>query len=283
MIYNSTHYKLLTNMGFLLINKPAGITSHDVVDRVRAITGVRKVGHSGTLDPFATGLLIVAVGRESTKRLGEFLKLDKKYRATIHFGATSDTQDKTGVITPTCHSGAERTPTTCHSEAERSGVIESSQSKDEILSLASSLQDDRGVDVGGNDVLVDLDDIVDVLAQFIGDIEQIPPMYSAKKVGGKKLYELARAGKEIERKPHAITIHSIDLVSFDWPLAAIDVHCSSGTYIRTLCADVGERLGVCAYCEELERTAIGTHLLSDTVNLDELTSENWRRCLRELT
>ncbi len=215
-------------MAFVLINKPAGITSHDVVDRVRRITGERKVGHAGTLDPFATGLLIVAIGRSSTKRISEFVKLDKKYRATIHFGATSDTQDRTGIVIP---------------------------SPQQILPLPKG-------------------ELEGVLQKFIGPQKQTPPMYSAKKIGGKKLYELAREGKVVERESVDIEIFSIALISYEWPIAVIDVHCTSGTYIRTLGADIGEKCGVGAYLDELERTAIGTHSLKNATILDELSSDN---------
>ena len=219
-------------MPFLLINKPAGITSHDVIDRVRRITGERKVGHAGTLDPFATGLLIVAVGRDSTKRLSEFVKLNKAYRATVHFGGTSDTQDRTGVIT------------TRHPE-----LVEGSGDFQHNLEL--------------------------VLKKFAGLQQQTPPMYSAKKVGGKKLYELARAGKTVERDPVDITIHSIELISYEWPIAVIDTYVSSGTYIRTLAADIGASLEVGAYLDELERTKIGAYSIDDAVHLSDLNSDNW--------
>lgn len=217
---------------FLLINKPENITSHDVVDYVRKITNEKKVGHAGTLDPFATGLLIVAIGRESTKNLNEFLKLDKKYRATLYFGAVSDTQDKTGLITN----------------------IE-------------------------NITPISKENLENVLKNFIGGIEQIPPMYSAKKINGKKLYELARQGKEIERKPNKITIYSIDLISYKWPRATINVHCQSGTYIRTLGADIGKTLKVGAYLETLIRTQIGKYSLKNAIDLTDLNSDNWKSYL----
>lgn len=222
-------------MSFLLVNKPAGITSHDVIDRLRRISGIRKIGHAGTLDPFATGLLLVAIERSSTKRLGEFLKLDKRYRATIFFGATSDTQDVTGAIIP------------------RELVSERTEQ-----------------------------DVRKVLPTFTGHISQIPPMYSAKKIGGKKLYELARRGEEIVRPAHDIEIYSIEIVWFAWPRAVIDVHCGSGTYIRTLCADIGETLGVGAYCEVLERTAIGDFTEDSAIELSDLNHENWENFCFEM-
>lgn len=216
---------------FLLINKPENITSHDVVDKIREITGEKKVGHAGTLDPFATGLLIIAIGRESTKQLGKFLKLDKKYRATLKLGSVSDTHDKTGTIV------LGSLPTTPHPSN---------------------------------------DDIISVVSEFVGKIKQIPPMYSAKKIKGKKLYELARKGIEIERKAVDIEIFSIKIISYKWPELVIDVHCASGTYIRSLAHDIGQKLGVGAYLTNLHRTQIGDYKIKDAHNLDTLKSENWK-------
>lgn len=215
--------------GFLLVDKPAGITSHDVVDVVRRVTGIRRVGHSGTLDPFATGLLTLGVGA-ATKQLGNLQGLPKHYIATMYLGATSDTGDPTGVVT----------------------IITNSQL------LISKLEVER------------------LLPKFTGPIFQIPPMYSAKKVGGKKLYELAREGKIIERTPHQITIHKLELRSFHWPLAEIEVHCSSGTYIRTLVEDIGKALGSGAYTQILQRLSIGPYRIEDAQTLHALTKENWR-------
>lgn len=215
--------------GFLLIDKPAGMTSHDVVDRLRRVTGIRKIGHAGTLDPFATGLLVVGVGREATKRLGEISGSEKAYDAIARLGGTSDTQDLTGTITAT--PGAEM-PTRAALEA--------------------------------------------AMARYDGDIMQTPPMYSAKKVGGKKLYELAREGKEIAREPVAVKIAALELTSYEPPELAFTVRCSSGTYIRTLAHDIGATLGGGAYLTALRRTAVGPYRLADAVRLDALTPENWQ-------
>jgi tRNA pseudouridine55 synthase len=214
--------------GFLLIDKPAGITSHDVVDRVRRITGVRRVGHAGTLDPFATGLLIVGVGREATRELGSFLGCDKEYVATMRLGAVSDTQDLDGTITET---------------------------PDAPLPSEAALRE--------------------TMAKFTGPILQIPPMYSAKKIGGKKLYELARAGETIERQPNEITILNLELLSFEPPHATFRALCSSGTYVRTLAHDIGQTLGCGAYLTALRRTKIGDLSVKDAIPLADLTAENW--------
>jgi len=206
---------------FLLINKPVGWTSHDVVGFLRKqYPRGTKVGHSGTLDPFATGLLIVGVGREATKRLDEFKNLPKTYEAILFLGATSDTQDKDGIITVT---GVEKKYTQ--------------------------------------------EEIENILKTFVGPQLQTPPMYSAKKINGKKLYELAREGKEVERQPSEIEIYNIKLLKYEYPRFKIHVDCSTSTYIRTLAHDIGQKLGCGAYCEELTRTRIGGYYLKDAQNL----------------
>lgn len=235
----------MSETGFLLIDKPSGITSHDVIDRLRRITFEKRIGHSGTLDPFATGLLIVGVGRESTRQLDGFLKMDKQYRAVLYLGATSSTGDRTGVITMR-HPGPDQDP---------------------ILQT-------NGFWPSQNDVEV-------ALTKFTGPLQQIPPMYSAKKVGGQKLYELARRGQTIERAPISISISSLDCISYTPPRLTINVHCSSGTYIRTLGEDIGAMLGCGAYVEELIRTSIGPYQLKNAVKLDMITKENWKMLLDE--
>ena len=239
--------------GFLLINKPVGITSHDVVDRLRRVTSEKRIGHSGTLDPFATGLLIVGVGRDATKRLGELQKLPKTYRATLMLGATSDTGDRTGTITPFAVIAS-------HSEAihDRSGIATVAMG-----SLAMTT-------------------VTDVLKKFTGELQQIPPMYSAKKIAGKKLYELARAGKTVDRKPVSITITRLDLLRYESPVLEIEVDCSSGTYIRTLAEDIGAALGCGAYAQELERLAIGSYHLNNAAKLDMITEQNYPVILRNV-
>ncbi|MBU0596734.1 tRNA pseudouridine(55) synthase TruB [Patescibacteria group bacterium] len=219
------------NSGFILINKPKDWTSHDVVGYLRKVTGIKKIGHAGTLDPFATGLLIVGIGREATKRLDEFKALNKGYIATLRLGATSDTYDSTG----------------------------------EINNQGSTINDQ-----------IDQKKIKSLLKTFIGKQEQIPPMYSAKKVGGKKLYELARKGIEIDRKPSKIEIHRFKLIEFDEKCYVIRVSClvSTGTYIRTLAHDIGQALGCGAYCEELERTKIGKYSVKKALRPKEVTLKN---------
>lgn len=212
--------------GFLLIDKPAGPTSHDVVDAVRRATGEKRVGHAGTLDPFATGLLIVGVGREATREFQELVGLDKAYEAVMTLGATSDTQDKTGVIE----------------------VVE-------------------GVEVTEGKMR-------EAMKPFVGRLKQVPPMYSAKKQGGKKLYELARKGLEVERAPVDVSVHALDLLSFDPPHATIRVSCSSGTYVRTLAHDIGQALGCGAYLEALRRTAIGPFGIAEAIPLSDITKES---------
>ena len=218
--------------GFLYINKPSDWTSHDVVAHLRRVTGEKKIGHAGTLDPFATGLLIVGVGRKATRELEKFLKQDKEYIAELHLGAASDTYDLTGKITET-----DATPPT-------------------------------------------EDSIKNILLKFTGKQDQIPPMYSAKKIGGKKLYELARKGEEVKREPSKIIIHENELLKFDWPTLEIRVSCSSGTYIRSLAHDIGETLGTGAYLEKLERTKIGEHELKDAVDLDKINQNNWAEFIK---
>lgn len=220
-------------MPFLLIDKPTDWTSHDVVGYLRRQTGIRKIGHAGTLDPFATGLLIVAIERSSTKRLDEFKALPKRYETTMQLGAVSDTQDLTGVI-------EEHVP---------QGQIHLSKKQ-----------------------------IEETLKTFIGPQEQIPPMYSAKKVDGKKLYELAREGKTIERKANHIVIDDIQLISYneETKQISIDVRCSTGTYIRTLCHDIGQALKVAAYCQSLRRSKIGPYRVQNAHPVKEITSETWQ-------
>lgn len=218
-------------MSFLLINKPVGWTSFDVVAYVRKQYRTEhpdqkniKVGHAGTLDPFATGLLIVGVGREATKRLDEFKNMAKTYIATVKLGATSDTYDSTGQIT---------------------------------------IHDTR------NMIQPNVKEIEPVLNLFKGKQLQTPPMFSAKKINGQRLYKLARQGIEIERQPNEIEIYKIKLLDFTWPILTIEVQCSAGTYIRTLAHDIGVKLGTGAYCHELVRTQIGEYLLKNAINIKD--------------
>ena len=207
--------------GIVIVDKPAGWTSQDVTARLRRVFGTRRIGHGGTLDPMATGVLPVFVGR-ATRGVEFFEHADKTYEAVLRLGTVTDTQDSTGTV-------LEKRPAAV-TEAE----------------------------------------FRDILPKFTGKIAQIPPMYSAIKVDGKKLYELARAGKEVERKPREITIFSLELLEFSGETAKIRVHCSKGTYIRTLCHDIGAALGCGACMETLRRTAAGEYTLADSVELDTL-------------
>ena len=208
--------------GILIVNKPVGITSHDVVGRVRRLFGTRRVGHTGTLDPLAFGVLVVLIGRAA--KAAEYLVCDQKsYRATMRLGLTSDTEDITGT-------------------------------------LAVS-----------NSPIPSCDEVITATRAFVGDIEQIPPMYSALKVDGQKLYDLARRGITVERKARPITIHALTATPTDAPSDyLLDVTCSSGTYIRTLCADIGASLGCGAVMATLERTAAGGFSIEQAYTLDQL-------------
>lgn len=211
--------------GILNINKPAGITSHDVVSRVRKIAGMKKVGHTGTLDPFATGVLIVCLGK-STKII-RFLKDDKEYIGEIKLGIKTDTYDVDGNI------------------VERGDI--------------SGVTDDR---------------IREQAKNFIGDIEQTPPIYSAIKVNGKKMYELARAGEEVEVKKRSVTIYHLEVLHIELPFVKIKVRCSAGTYIRSIANDLGENLGCGGYLHTLVRTKVGDFSIENSVDLQKLNSDN---------
>ncbi len=247
---------------FVLINKPLGWTSFDVVAYIRQQIYTQekkvglpaearrraKVGHAGTLDPFATGLLIVGVGREATKRLDEFQKLPKTYVATLKLGYVSDTFDKTGTITK----------------------YEKNISK--ILSKYDNKFISYFIRIFCKQINLTLENINLVLKKFTGKQKQLPPMFSAKKVKGQRLYKLARKGITIKRKKNNIEIFAIKILAYNYPLLKIEINCSSGTYIRSLANDIGKKLGVGAYCEELERTAIGEYKLADATLPDHLTT-----------
>jgi len=201
------------NNGIIIIDKPAGMTSFGVVARIRRVLSVRmgkkvKVGHTGTLDPFATGLMILVIGPEC-KNAGMYSKLDKIYDATIRLGQVSSTGDLEGEITD---------------------ISDRQPSKTEIEQ---------------------------VFLKFTGEISQRPPIYSAIKINGQRAYDLARKGKQVDMPLRQITIYSLDLMSYSYPEIKIRVHVSSGTYIRSLATDIGESLGVGAYCNQLRRIEIG--------------------------
>lgn len=210
--------------GILIVNKPKGWTSHDVVGKIRHIAQMKKVGHAGTLDPIATGVLVVLLGK-ATKLSDILLQKDKTYRAGVRLGLTTDTYDITGVVI--------------------------SQTEPEITK----------------------DEVDSVLRRFEGKQLQQPPMYSAVKQGGKKLYELARQGIEVERPLREVEIYSIDRLGFASPSFTIEVHCSKGTYIRSLIHDIGQAMGSGACMESLCRTASGRFLLSDAVTVEQLSKD----------
>jgi tRNA pseudouridine55 synthase len=217
--------------GFLVVDKPAGITSHDVVARVRRILGERRVGHAGTLDPPATGILLLGVG--TTTRLLRFMEAyEKAYDGTVVLGASTTTQDATGEVVD---------------ERDASAITR--------------------------------EDVVSAMTAFVGDIEQIPPMVSAVKVGGERLYRKALRGEEVERAPRGVTVHSFTLDDFTPGARArgtVSVVCTKGTYIRTLAADLGAALGVGAHLSSLRRTRIGPFDASVAVGLDRLSAADLR-------
>ena len=206
--------------GIVAINKPKGPTSHDIIDQLRRLTGEKRIGHAGTLDPLASGVLVVAIGREFTKRIDSLMKKEKEYVAIVKLGETSGTDDAEGA------------------KVQSPKVKVQSQS-----------------------------DIANTLMKFEGEIEQIPPVYSAIKLKGKKAYELARAGKTVEMKPRPVWIKSIELLKYEWPFLEIRVMCGPGVYIRALARDIGEKLGVGGYMAELERTRVGEFKIENAIKL----------------
>ncbi len=228
--------------GVAVIDKPAGWTSHDVVARVRRILSERRVGHTGTLDPFATGVLVVLVGRAT--RLAQFVSgAEKEYEGVIRFGYATETGDAAG------------------------------RRRSHPASLASGRPQDRLM--AWSD-----EEIKDALRTLCGEIEQVPPMYSAKKVKGRKLYEMARRGEEIERAPVRVHVHEFEALPVGGTLLrggsdgtcdlSVRVVCSAGTYIRALAESVGERLGVAAHLASLRRTRAGHFKIDETTTLDKL-------------
>lgn len=216
--------------GILLIDKPKGWTSHDVVAKIRNILKKEaghkvKVGHTGTLDPLATGLLVIVVG-SYCKRAAEFSKLDKTYEVIMKLGETSSTGDEEGEKT----------------------FVSGDQPSEKRVNEAI-----RG---------------------FAGQIQQVPPAYSAIKVDGKRAYQLAREGKAAKLEPRKVTIHSIEQIQYRYPLVRFTTSVSSGTYIRSLVQDIGERLGTSAYMTELKRTVVGSFELSRAVNIENFSSDD---------
>jgi tRNA pseudouridine55 synthase len=223
--------------GILVVDKPVGLTSHDVVDRIRRGTNIRRAGHTGTLDPRASGVLVILIG--PAVRLSEFVSAsDKRYQAIIRLGNATDTYDAEGRFT--------RQPSTTPIDVSETQFNE-------------------------------------VLQRYVGEIEQTPPAYSAVKVHGKKAYELARQGEEVELAPRKINVYHLEILEWTPPEVVIDVHCSSGTYVRSLANDIGTALGCGAYLVGLRRTKSGRFSLRDATPLRKLeeafTSGNWYQYL----
>lgn len=217
--------------GFLLIDKEKGMTSFDVVREVRRIVGEKKVGHSGTLDKAATGLLIMGVGK-ATKGLTNLIGCDKEYEFRAKFGYVSDTYDALGVIEKT----------------DFEGEIEKSEMEK-------------------------------VMERFLGEILQMPPKYSALKIGGRRASDIVRSGGEVELKPRKVRIYSFDVIKYDWPLVDFRVKCGSGTYIRSLVYDLGSELGCGGYVVELRRTKIDDFSVSDACLLGGLSKKVEQRLI----
>ncbi|MBQ8053281.1 MAG: tRNA pseudouridine(55) synthase TruB [Lachnospiraceae bacterium] len=214
--------------GMMTIYKEAGYTSSDVVARLRGILHMKKIGHTGTLDPDAEGVLPVCLGN-GTKLCDLIADRDKEYVAVMRLGVATDTQDM-------------------------SGEVLAQISDEEVRRLVTP-------------ALVE-----ETAAEFVGEISQVPPMYSAVKVNGKRLYEYARQGRTVERKARTITIHELEITKIDLPLVTMRVRCSKGTYIRTLCHDLGQKLGTGAAMEHLLRTRVGQFRLEKAIRLDEAES-----------
>jgi len=210
--------------GLVVVDKPAGCTSHDVVARLRRVYGQRRVGHAGTLDPDATGVLLVGLGR-ATRLLRFLQEAGKAYRGRIVFGVATTTLDASG----------------------------------EVLDQQP--------------MPITREDVVAATARFTGDIDQLPPMVSAVKVDGRRLHELARAGREVDRAPRRVHVHRFDVEGFEpgpYPDADVVVECSSGTYVRSLAADLGVALGGCAHLASLRRTRVGSFGLDEARSLDDI-------------
>lgn len=207
--------------GIIIVNKETGFTSHDVVAKLRGICGQKKIGHTGTLDPAATGVLPVCLG-SGTKLCDMLTDRDKEYVAELLLGVETDTQDTTGSV------------------------------------------------LRESPVTVTEEEVSRACLSFLGDYDQIPPMYSALKVDGKKLYELARAGKEVERKARRVRILELEILEMRLPVVKLRVVCSKGTYIRTLCSDIGQKLGCGGAMQSLQRTKAGRFRLEDALTLGDL-------------
>jgi tRNA pseudouridine55 synthase len=214
--------------GILLVNKPAGRTSFSLIAALRKRIGVKKIGHAGTLDPFATGVVVLLVGKKYTKLSNSFLEQDKEYLADLYLGKSTDTYDLDGQT------------------------------------------------IRVSDYVPSLHEIEGTILQFQGEIEQIPPMFSAKKINGKKLYELARQGKVVERRPVKIQV-SIEIIQYAYPTLTIKVCCSKGTYVRSLAEDIGNQLGCGAHLIALQRLRSGAFHIDECLDGSLLNSPDFDR------
>jgi tRNA pseudouridine55 synthase len=247
--------------GILLVDKPAGWTSFDVVNYVRRIVATVegkkpkncKVGHTGTLDPFATGLLIIMVGKGYTRKASEFSKMDKTYEVTIRLGQTSTTGDPEGVIAP-------YVPLFISTEVEKSVTTEDKQ-------ISRQARDDSGV------VEPSREEVEEAVNHFKGQIQQTPPAYSAIKIDGQRAYKLAREGKEVIIEPRTVTINSLEIADYTYPELKLVADVSSGTYIRTLAEDIGKKLEVGAYTTTLRRTVVGNYSVDQAVQVSQLDQQ----------
>ena len=207
--------------GILVVNKPKGWTSFDVVAKIRNKLSVKKIGHTGTLDPQATGVLVLCLGK-ATKLAQKMLTYDKEYVCDITLGATSTTDDAEGKITP-------------------------------VQNVSE----------------VSITDVENVLKKFTGTFKQVPPTFSAKKIKGRRAYQLARKGKEVKLEPVEVTIHNIELLDYKWPVVKLKIHCGKGFYVRSLARDLGEKLGVGGYLSALERTRVGHFSIERAVPIEQ--------------
>jgi tRNA pseudouridine55 synthase len=212
----------------LAVYKPKGPSSNQYLNRIRLLLNTKKIGHAGTLDPLACGVLVIGIGRTATKQLNNLIKTDKEYLADIKFGQISTTMDEEG-----------EKNTTYIKEPENFSI----------------------------------DKIKKELNNFIGEINQIPPKYSALKINGQNAYKLAREGKEFELKARTVTIYNIEILNYKWPYLKVKVHCGSGVYIRSLAHDLGTNLNIGAYLSNLERIRVGEFNINKTISLDKLKLE----------
>jgi tRNA pseudouridine55 synthase len=212
--------------GILLVDKPQGRTSFSLIRRLRRLTGIRKIGHAGTLDPFATGVMVMLIGREYTRLSEKLLLQDKEYLAEVSLGVSTDTYDCDGKV------------------------------------VARSKKNPS------------LGQVEKAIEYFQGEIEQIPPMYSAKKIGGKKLYELARKGEEVDRTPAIVKVNT-SLLAYNYPYLSIRIACSKGTYIRSIAHELGQRLGCGAHLSQLKRTRSGCFSIDECLDGNLLDQEDF--------